>query len=178
MTPVVRSTLDVALWFVERAESGGVTLSNRKLQSMLYLAQAHFANANRGRRLMPAVFLAADAGPIEPTIYHMFQDGPPRLINTVPGAKVAAFLGQVWERYTQLSDEQLAEETTKDRHYLSAHATGRMSEIRVAGPGRDESPQVLKAASGGTSTPMTMDGRKAAAWEPGSYGDSGATNTD
>ena len=178
MTPVVRSTLDVALWFVERTESGGATLSNRKLQSLLYLAQAHFANANRGRRLMPAVFLAADAGPIEPTIYHMFQDGPPRLINTVPGTKVAAFLGQVWERYTQLSDEQLGEEVTKDPHYLSAHTTGRMSEIRVAGPGRDESPQVPQAAPTGTSTPMTMDGRKASAWAPGSYGKGGATNSD
>ena len=77
MTPMMRSTLDVALWFIERAESVGTPLSNRKLQSLLYLAQAHFANANRGRRLMPAIFLAADAGPLEPTIYHIFQDGPP-----------------------------------------------------------------------------------------------------
>ena len=88
MTPMMRSTLDVALWFIERAESVGTPLSNRKLQSLLYLAQAHFANANRGRRLMPAIFLAADAGPLEPTIYHIFQDGPPRIINTVPGPKV------------------------------------------------------------------------------------------
>ncbi len=92
MTPMMRSTLDVALWFIERAESVGTPLSNRKLQSLLYLAQAHFANANRGRRLMPAIFLAADAGPLEPTIYHIFQDGPPRIINTVPGPKVETFL--------------------------------------------------------------------------------------
>ena len=117
MTPIVRSTLDVALWFTERAESGGATLSSRKLQSLLYLAQAHFANANRGRRLMPAVFLAADAGPIEPTIYHIFQDGPPRVINTVPGAKVEAFLGQIWTRYSQLPDEELSDEVAQDRHY-------------------------------------------------------------
>ena len=38
MLPMMRSTLDVALWFVDRAESVGVPLSNRKLQSFLYLA--------------------------------------------------------------------------------------------------------------------------------------------
>ena len=70
MTPMMRSTLDVALWFIERAES-----------------------VDRGRRLMPAIFLAADAGPLEPTIYHIFQDGPPRIINTVPSPKVETFLG-------------------------------------------------------------------------------------
>ena len=53
LTPMMRSTLDGAFWFVERADSVGVSLSNRKLQSLLYLAQAHFANANGGRRLMP-----------------------------------------------------------------------------------------------------------------------------
>lgn len=169
MTPMVRSTLDVALWFVERADSGGAELSSRKLQSLLYLAQAHFANANRGRRLMPAVFLAADAGPIEPTIYHIFQDGPPRVINTVPGARVEAFLGQVWTRYSQLSDEELGDEVTQDRHYQSAHALERMSEIRIAGPGRDENPVAAPPVRSAEPTAMTPDGRKAAKWTPGNY---------
>ncbi len=53
-----------------------------------------------------------------------------------------------------------------------------MSEIGVAGHEQDESPQVRQAARAGTLTPMTMDGRKASAWEPGSYGKGGATNSD
>ena len=175
LTPMMRSTLDGAFWFVERADSVGVSLSNRKLQSLLYLAQAHFANANGGRRLMPAIFLAADAGPLEPTIYHIFQDGPPRIINTVPGAKVEAFLSEVWRRYAQLSDDDLAGEVAEDRHYRSAHAQGRMHEVRIAGPGRDENPKVVQAAPPGGPTPMTADGRKAAKWTPGNYakGDQG-----
>ncbi len=118
---------------------------------------------------MPAIFLAADAGPLEPTIFHIFQDGPPCITNTVPGAKIDAFLSELWRRYSQLSDDDLANEVAADKHYRSAHAQARMSEIRIAGPGRDANPTVVEAAKSSQSTSMTPDGRKAAKWTPGNY---------
>ncbi len=58
MVPAVRSTLDVALWLMARADSAGERLQPQKLQRLLYLSQAHYAGAHDGAKLMPAVFLA------------------------------------------------------------------------------------------------------------------------
>ena len=75
--PAIRSTLDVVFWFLERSDSAGRELSARKVQCFLYLAQAHFADQNDGRKLMPATFIATQTGPIEPTVYHIIRRRTP-----------------------------------------------------------------------------------------------------
>ena len=77
MSVIVRSPLDVAFWFLGRGDSGAAPLDAIALQNLLYLAQARWAAVSHGQKLMPATFLATDSGPIEPTIYHVFRNGPP-----------------------------------------------------------------------------------------------------
>jgi|TARA_B100000029_G_scaffold295235_1_gene288570 uncharacterized phage-associated protein len=90
--PAIRSTLDVAFWFQNRAESAGERLAPQKLQRLLYLSQAQYAAVNKGRKLMPATFIVTEYGPLEPTIYHVFENGPPQLKALAPNARVEAFL--------------------------------------------------------------------------------------
>jgi hypothetical protein len=90
MLPAVRSTLDVALWLLTRADFAGERLQPQKLQRLMYLAQAHYAGNGRGGKLMPATFLATDLGPIESNVYYLFEagmpqvpmEGPPRSVST------------------------------------------------------------------------------------------------
>ena len=63
---VVESTFDVALWFQDRARREDTNLQAQKLQRLLYLAQSYYSAMNYGRKLMPAVFVAQEMGPIEP----------------------------------------------------------------------------------------------------------------
>ena len=85
MTPAVRSTLDVVLWFLDRAASAGSHLSARRLQCLLFMAQARYARANDGRKLMPATFLAAGDRP-HPSPSRPQQSGvPPARAGYRPG---------------------------------------------------------------------------------------------
>ena len=108
MGPIVRSTLDIALWFVDRADSAGRQISPRKLHGLLFMAQVRFASDNGGRKLMPATFLAAETGPIEPTIYHIFEAGRPRVKAATPGFSVEELLMETWDRFGELPDAEFS----------------------------------------------------------------------
>ena len=55
----VESTIDVALWFLNRASAEDSYIQAQKLQRLLYLAQGCYAQEYYGRKLMPAVFFSA-----------------------------------------------------------------------------------------------------------------------
>ena len=157
MSVRVRSTLDVAFWFVRRGKSAGAAPDAITVQSLLYLAQVGWAAANHGQKLMPVTFLATDSGPIEPTIYHIFRGGPPAIEVKSPGRTVEGFLGRVWERFGHLSAEGLGDIVRADPSYKSALAAGSNEEI------------VLAAAAKAPSGPVlaTKDGVRATKWMPG-----------
>lgn len=167
-SPVVRSTLDIAFWFIDRAESAGKSVSARKLQAVLYLTQAIYAKTNDGRKLMPATFLAAEVGPIEPTVYHIFQNGTPRIVAALPPPSIESFLADLWARLGPMTDEEVINLAAEDLHYRSAFSHEKLGEIRIAGPGRDEQP-TIKRAPEPTVPATTLDGRKAEKWVPGRY---------
>ena len=87
MVPAVRSTMDVALWMLARAESAGEHLQPQKLQRLLYVAHAHYAG-EQNSKVMPATFLATKLGPVEPNIYHLFENGTPDVRMADPPAAV------------------------------------------------------------------------------------------
>ena len=153
----VRSTFDVAMWFVRRGRSSGAPPDAIALQSLLYFAQVGWAATNHGQKLMPVTFLATDSGPIEPTIYHVFRGGPPAIDVKSPGRAVERFLGRVWERFGHLSAERLGDVVRADPSYKSAHAAGNNEEIVLAAPAPEPSRPVL----------ATKDGVHATKWVPG-----------
>ena len=99
MRPAAATTLDVATWFLERARGEDTYLQPRKLQGLLFLAQAHYAVACNGRRLLPSVFVFDEGGPMDPNVYRVFENGRPAYSMTPLGDSVVAFLDAIWRRY-------------------------------------------------------------------------------
>lgn len=131
-TPAIRSTLDVAFWFQNRAQSAGERLVPQKLQRLLYLSQAQYAALNQGRKLMPATFVATEYGPLEPTIYHVFENGPPQLKSLAPSTRVEGFLMIVWQHFGAHTAEELLEVIKGDGAYTTTlEENGRNAEVTI-----------------------------------------------
>lgn len=97
--PVIGSALDAAIWFILKSASARVALDPRKLNLLLYLAQAGYAAAHDGAALMPAVFIAHEEGPREPNVTMALQAGlaaPPEPDIAGVGQRI---LDTMWERY-------------------------------------------------------------------------------
>ena len=99
MQPTVKSSFDVAIWFLDRARAEDSYLQPRKLQYMLFFAQGHYAGAWQGRRLMPSVFIIDEAGPLDPNLYRVFENGRPNVSENQMEEEVMVFLDAIWRRY-------------------------------------------------------------------------------
>lgn len=99
MIPAAATSLDVAVWFLDRARAEDTYLQPRKLQCLLFLAQAHFAAAYGGRPLMPSFFVVDEGGPMDPNLYRILENGRPDFVPTPLPEEVVVFLGAVWRRY-------------------------------------------------------------------------------
>ncbi len=106
LPPMVRSPVDVALWFQDQEGAG--RLSARKLHCLLYLAQAYFAAAQDGRALMPASFHAAAEGPFEPTVALVLECGLARPPTVEIPPRIEAVLAALWQQYGRIPGPGLA----------------------------------------------------------------------
>ena len=176
MKIVVRSSLDVALWFNDRAFGEGEYIQPQKLHRLLYLGYAYFAIAYPRQKLMPACFVTDEMGPVEPTVYHTLAYGVPNNLEyrTVP--KVAAdFLDSIWRRFGALRAEQIIKKVAEHQPVMEAMAKGPGTEITYESivkfygselaakkgvPGVDKvmKPRVLKSSTGRAVT--------VSAWQP------------
>jgi uncharacterized phage-associated protein len=130
--PAVRSTLDVALWLRGRATSAGSRLSTQKLHRLLYLAQAEYGALNHGRKLMPATFVATEHGPVEPTVFHAFENGAPDLRVRVPAANAEGFLMNLWQQFGEHEAAELLSVIRSDGVFSATlEAEGRNAEISL-----------------------------------------------
>ncbi len=96
-----------------------------------YLAQALYAAEHEGQMLIPATFLAAESGPIEPNIYQLFEDGPP--LRKLPDISrpVEEFLHEVWSRFGALLVKEIEGFVVRDGVWSACLKVGRNSEISV-----------------------------------------------
>lgn len=133
MAFAVKSSLDVVFWFNDRALNDGEYLQPQKLHRLLYLAQAYFSIAYPGRKLMPAVFVADESGPVEPTVFHMFSYGRPHMVdpNKIPD-QVEHFLDSIWRRFGASKADQLSEKIARHPPVADAMAKGTGTEIPFA----------------------------------------------
>lgn len=104
----VRSGIDVALWFQARAAAERGRLSPQKLRCLLYLAQAFYAAARNGQRLMPACFHAGANGPFDPTLDLVLTCGLARPPTPVLSPQVEAILAALWAQYGAIPGPGLA----------------------------------------------------------------------
>lgn len=162
MVPATRSGIDVSFWLLERAASERIAMSLPKLRWLLYLAQAHYAIARDGAKLMPATFLVGDDGPIEPTLDLVFQAGienpwTPSLSDTAEG-----FLEGFWKRFGALPAIALHKLVVGDPAWRKAQENGPGSEIAV-----DNHRPSPKAATGrAVSHPASAGARRRPAAAP------------
>ena len=107
-------------------------LQPQKLQRLLYLAQGYYVVAFKGRTLMPAVFVAEEAGPVEPNIFKVFAKGRPDVdANLFLPEHAEAFLHSIWRRFGHLSAETLTRMAKETEAYRKALKRGSRSNISL-----------------------------------------------
>jgi uncharacterized phage-associated protein len=131
MVPATRSGIDVSFWLLERAAAERIAMSLPKLRWLLYLAQAHYAIARDGAKLMPATFLVGDDGPIEPTLDLVFQAGIENPWSPTLSDTAEAFLEGFWKRFGALPAIALHKLVVGDPAWRKAQENGPGSEIAV-----------------------------------------------
>ncbi len=130
MTTQVDSAFDIAFWFMDMAERSAERMQPHKLQRLLFLSQAYFGVAFEGRKLMPAIFVADDRGPLEPNVYIAFSRGRPKLdVELFLPFEVETFLEALWRRFGHYSTDRLTRLTKETIAYRQAFNQGRRSEI-------------------------------------------------
>lgn len=175
--PAARSTLEVASWFQARCESAGETLPPQRLHYLLYLTHAHYAAEHRGRKIMPATFLATEVGPVEPNIHQLFDAGRISIEVTNPPRHVEDYLTEIWSRYGTKSVKQLQSLVERDGAWRGVLRKGALLEIpveilyRAYGGGADAVPLDQRTSAGGHRNKepeyWTLSGKRAEKWVPG-----------
>jgi uncharacterized phage-associated protein len=128
-SPAAPSSFDIAYWFIDRALDDSEYLQPQKLHRLMYLAQAYFAVAYNGRKLMPAIFVADEFGPIEPNVFRACAIQRPPIEAKALSELVTNFLDGVWRRFGSHSAEFLSRQVNSHPPYGAALALGVGTEI-------------------------------------------------
>lgn len=157
----VESVLDVALWFQDRARYENEHLQAQKLQRLLFVAQGQYSIQFYGRKLMPATFVAHEAGPLEPNIMRFFEFGPPNIPTLDPPAEVEEFLERIWRKFGHYSADKLGEVARAHPAYKVAIKAGHNEEIAFDSivKGSNSKPKPAEKIK-------TADGRVVTRWMP------------
>ncbi len=164
MKPAAESSFDVALWLLDRARTERTPIQPRRLQCLLFLAQAHYAAQHRGRPLMPSVFVVDQLGPLEPNLHRTLEFGEPALGELRLDEAVRAHLDMIWQLYGRHSAGRLAAEIaeragktpaflSRDRSMVGIDDMRQMFPTRVAAAPAAEAPRpkrekILRTAAG------------------------------
>lgn len=164
--PAVSVSLDVALWFLDRARAADGHLPAQKLQNLLYLACAHFERENDGRPLIPAAFVANEVTVADPNLYRLLEEGRPKVRVEPISSTIDGFLAGVWKRYAHCTVEHL---NTVVRRAIDG-------DVSIAPPTKDETseppkspmPELLSTKTGPAPLRQTHRGRQVAVlpWRP------------
>lgn len=130
--PAVASTFDVVYWFIDQALNDAEYLRPLKLQRLLFMAQSYYAVSNKGRRLMPAIFIAHETGPVEPNIFRLFEsEQRPYIDARMVNGEVEEFLMNIWRRFGPHSGEHLTRTIMQHPPFLDAYANAPGTEITL-----------------------------------------------
>ncbi len=128
----VKSAFDIAFWFADTALAENEYLQPQKLQRLLFITQAYYAVAYPKRKLMPAVFVADELGPLEPNVYVAFSKGQPDFdVELFLPHDVDSFLSSIWKRFGGYTMERLNEVTNETLAYKQARERADRSEITI-----------------------------------------------
>jgi uncharacterized phage-associated protein len=130
MTSAVDSVFDIAFWFTDRALNDDEYLQPLKLQCLLYLSQSYYAVAYDGKKLFPAMFVAEEFGPIEPSVNRAWTRGRPNFNGiTILSDDIKFFSDSIWRRFGHHSSEHLSKLCRKGPAFQAAYKRGIRAEI-------------------------------------------------
>ncbi|MBO6950136.1 MAG: hypothetical protein JJ855_19355 [Rhodospirillales bacterium] len=128
----VSNAFDVAFWFADTALNENEYLQPQKLQRLLFLSQAYYSIIHKGRKLMPAVFVADEIGPMEPNVHMAFSRGRPDIdAELFLPFEVEDFLSGIWRRFGHMSMERLDTITKDTSAYKNAIKRGPRAEMTL-----------------------------------------------
>ncbi|MDF1732604.1 MAG: hypothetical protein P1U49_13945 [Minwuia sp.] len=106
-TPALKNSLLAVAWFEGKGADAGKRIPPRKMQMLLYIAQALYAAVNGCRLLMPSVFVASAMGPQDPNLYDILENAKdlPKPKELEPRAE--ACLTLVWRRFGGMGIDEL-----------------------------------------------------------------------
>ncbi len=163
MPAAVKSAFDIAFWFADRALADNEYLQPQKLQRLLFLSHAYYASVTGGGKLMPAVFVADELGPVEPNVYLAFSKHRPDVdIDIFLPEDVEPVLMEIWRRFGRRSVEALTDLTKETAAYREAATRGPRAEIAFEAMRRCFAKSDKPAASRGLASQRmlrTQDGR-------------------
>lgn len=125
----VESCFEVACWFLDRGVDDGEFLQPQKLHRLMFLAQAYYGVLQGSAKLMPATFIAADEGPIEPTIFRIFARGRPAVDLKPLDEQPRHILDSIWRQFGSHSTEHLNKLIRRHPPYADAFAATPGTEI-------------------------------------------------
>ena len=172
MPTAAKSAFDIAFNFADKALENNDYLQPQKLQRLMFLAQCVYAIRYGGKRLMPAVFVADELGPVEPNVHLAFSKGRPD-IDVEPWLPEEAqdVLDEVWRRFGHCSTEHLTRVTMDTPAYRFARQRGRGAEIdpdlmRLSFAGDDSKSATLPATRPKIMRTQTGRPVSVAPWSP------------
>ncbi len=128
----VNNAFDVAFFFADTALAENEYLQPQKLQGLMFLAQAYYAVAYKGRKLMPAIFVADERGPLEPNVYVAFSKGRPEIdADLFLPHEVESFLDAIWRRFGHFSTEKIITMGKDTTAFKRARKKGNRAEIEI-----------------------------------------------
>lgn len=172
MPTAVDSAFDIAFWFADTALNHDEYLQPQKLHRLMFIAQAYYAVATSGKKLMPATFVASEMGPIEPNVYTAFsKERPDMEVNMFLAPEVEDFLRNIWSRFGHHSAERLTKMTKATLAYKKAFKRARRAEIphdsmRLDFARAEETPAIDQVVK--PKVAMTQSGKavQVKAWDP------------
>lgn len=174
MRAAAASSFDVAAWLLARARRERRRLPPLALQRLLYLAQAHFAAATGGQRLMPSVFVATNKGPIEPNLARIADFGSPVIEVAKLRKPVTDFLDGIWAAFGALPEARLEALVMASAPVKAAMNSGPGAEISEREMaefhrGKGAGGRVIAAtdSAGRPHPPRTHRGKPVSKWVPG-----------
>tara|TARA_S200000501_G_C20862228_1_gene760363 strand:+ start:1388 stop:1927 length:540 start_codon:yes stop_codon:yes gene_type:complete len=130
MAPAVDSVFDVAFWFSDQGVNNQEYIQPAKLHSLLFISQAYYATISDGEKLFPALFLAGESWPIEPSVEAAWFRGRPVFGEQKQfKSDTQTFLTSIWKRFGHHSTDYLVKMCSRSSAYKTAVKRGLRSEI-------------------------------------------------
>ena len=173
MRAAAASSFDVAAWLLARAHRERRRLPPLAMQRLLYLAQAHFAAATGGQRLMPSVFVATTKGPIEPNLARIADFGSPIIAVAKLPKPVTDFLDGIWAAFAALPEARLEAMVMASAPVKAAMSNGPGAviperEMAEFHRGKGGGGRVIAATDGAAPPPPLIHrGKPVSKWVPG-----------